>query len=418
MEIKMRNLIFLFVLILAIPTYATVVHNGTTSLTAYDSLPMPFTLIDANGNAGLVALASPDVIYLRVSDVNGLCYEETMNYNDAKIVATTTSSVYSYLVKTQVSNIDGVTPRPGPHTWELIVSDISLGYTSRATGVFELYTTATYATVLDSLLSAAANIPTRIWADTSNTGSQGEREALLIAGGNVANWATPQDFWDVDWATASATAGSMGDSLGTQAYVQGVAGSLDYTDVLTAAEAAIDNKSVATIGTGVTWLLRGLHIAAANDSSAMSLTGNGTGHSLSLYANTGNAIYAASTGNSAIELVNNNAQPTVWLQNSVGQSIRFTGDISLLNNLSIAGDILADFDSLKTKIETPGGTLWSIAAYWSTKNGWYSINYPNDGTTPKDSVVVFDNTSARKYKIEFRHSNVNSVVDTIITTIP
>ena len=45
------------------------------------------------------------------------------------------------------------------------------------------------------------------------------------------------------------------------------------------------------------------------------------------------------------------------------------------------------------------------------------VYYPNDGTGNKDSIVVYDASHTKRYKMVFRHSNTTTVLDTATTTV-
>lgn len=45
------------------------------------------------------------------------------------------------------------------------------------------------------------------------------------------------------------------------------------------------------------------------------------------------------------------------------------------------------------------------------------VYYPEDGTSPKDSIVVFDAGDVRRFKMTFQHSNTETVLDSTTTTV-
>jgi len=68
---------------------------------------------------------------------------------------------------------------------------------------------------------------------------------------------------------------------------------------------------------------------------------------------------------------------------------------------------------IKTALEAEGSFLWLITHFWGSCDGCYQVLYPNDGTSPKDSVVVFNSSDIAELKIRYHHSNDDAVIDSI-----
>lgn len=71
--------------------------------------------------------------------------------------------------------------------------------------------------------------------------------------------------------------------------------------------------------------------------------------------------------------------------------------------------------AIKDTLQGTGSLLWAIAYYLGAPDSSTQIMYPNDGTSPKDSVRVFDKTGAHMLTIIFKHSNISTTLDSIIT---
>lgn len=68
---------------------------------------------------------------------------------------------------------------------------------------------------------------------------------------------------------------------------------------------------------------------------------------------------------------------------------------------------------IKAALEAEGSFLWLITHFWGSCDGCYQVLYPNDGTSPKDSVVVFNGSDIAELKIRYHHSNDAAVIDSI-----
>ena len=70
--------------------------------------------------------------------------------------------------------------------------------------------------------------------------------------------------------------------------------------------------------------------------------------------------------------------------------------------------------SVTDSIERVDGMLDLFAAFWGACDSCFSVYYPEDGTSPKDSVVIFDSLGVARGKITYFHSNVGAVLDSIL----
>jgi len=68
-------------------------------------------------------------------------------------------------------------------------------------------------------------------------------------------------------------------------------------------------------------------------------------------------------------------------------------------------------DSVRNELERNEGFLWSLVHFWGTSDSAITVYYPNDGSSPKDSVVIYDAAGTRKLKVIYKHSNNNTVLD-------
>lgn len=89
-----------------------------------------------------------------------------------------------------------------------------------------------------------------------------------------------------------------------------------------------------------------------------------------------------------------------------------TRELTAISNVSLtAAERAAIADSARAEIERSDGFLWSLVYYWATCDGCYAVYYPDDGTSPKDSVAVFDDAGTKQSVIHYRNSNVSTVLD-------
>lgn len=93
---------------------------------------------------------------------------------------------------------------------------------------------------------------------------------------------------------------------------------------------------------------------------------------------------------------------------TIGGRIVLASDTSLYANVSEISSVIAD------TLEGSNRFLYYLASYWGVVPGDTTIYYPNDGTSRKDSVVVYDSTSTKKVTVIFKHSNDTNVMDSTI----
>ncbi len=74
-------------------------------------------------------------------------------------------------------------------------------------------------------------------------------------------------------------------------------------------------------------------------------------------------------------------------------------------------------DSVQNELERPGGLLSNVAYFWAACSNCTQVYYPNTGSSPKDSVVTFDGSGIRRMKITYKHSNVNTILDSTVTLV-
>jgi len=68
-------------------------------------------------------------------------------------------------------------------------------------------------------------------------------------------------------------------------------------------------------------------------------------------------------------------------------------------------------EQFRAEIERDEGFLWDLVYYWGACDSCKTIYYPEDGTSPKDSAVVYSANGTAKKRVVFRHSNNNAVAD-------
>lgn len=68
----------------------------------------------------------------------------------------------------------------------------------------------------------------------------------------------------------------------------------------------------------------------------------------------------------------------------------------------------------KTSLEAAGSYLSNLVFYWGAVENATTVLYPNTGISPKDSAVVFV-SGVRKMKIDYKKSNVPTVLDSTVT---
>lgn len=87
-----------------------------------------------------------------------------------------------------------------------------------------------------------------------------------------------------------------------------------------------------------------------------------------------------------------------------------------VTSLSLSGaERAAIADSARARIERDGGFLWNLVYFWASCDGCYTVYFPDDGTSPKDSVVIYDALGVVQTVIKYKHSNNNAVLDTANT---
>lgn len=101
-----------------------------------------------------------------------------------------------------------------------------------------------------------------------------------------------------------------------------------------------------------------------------------------------------------------------------------TNGVTLLNSglnnwvpITNADSLVIDFSSMLPKIvdtlESNGRLLWLIATHWGACDSCYTVEWPT-GSSPKDSVGIFDKNNTLLYIIDFRAA-VSGTLDTAIT---
>lgn len=70
-------------------------------------------------------------------------------------------------------------------------------------------------------------------------------------------------------------------------------------------------------------------------------------------------------------------------------------------------------NAVKTLMEGEGSQLWSVAYYLGALHNHTAVLFPRDGTSPKDSVVIYDGSGVAQMAIIYKHSNSSSVLDSI-----
>lgn len=90
-----------------------------------------------------------------------------------------------------------------------------------------------------------------------------------------------------------------------------------------------------------------------------------------------------------------------------------TRELTAISNVSLtAAERQAIADSARAEMERSGGFMWNLAYYFGACDSCLTVYYPNDGTSPKDSVVIYSKNGTAQMTIRYGHSNNPQVADT------
>lgn len=90
-----------------------------------------------------------------------------------------------------------------------------------------------------------------------------------------------------------------------------------------------------------------------------------------------------------------------------------TRELTSISDVTLtAAERQAVADSARAEIERSSGFLWNLLYFWGACDQCYTVYFPDDGTSPKDSAVVYNSAGVAQMTIKYSHSNVNTVADT------
>lgn len=90
-----------------------------------------------------------------------------------------------------------------------------------------------------------------------------------------------------------------------------------------------------------------------------------------------------------------------------------TRELTALSGITLSpAERQAIADSARAEMERSSGFLWNLLNFWGACDSCYTVYFPDDGTSPKDSAVVYNNAGVAQMTIKYSHSNNNAVADT------